>query len=101
MINLQRSRSLRLGPFSSLRILPRVVAASAISRWEASSGVKESLLRVVALSATGRRNASRTPMGRPPFCRASYCDGSWGRLPSTMTGAAVRIGYATEARGKC
>ena len=76
-----------------------LVAASAISRREASSGVKESLLRVVAVSATGRRNASRTPMGRPSFYRASYCDGSWGRLPSTMAGAAVRIGNATEARG--
>ena len=46
--------------------------------------MKENLLWIVVISATGRRNASRTLMGMPPFCCASYCDKSWGRLPSTM-----------------
>ena len=87
--------------FFSLRILSRVVALPALCRRKTFRGVKESLPRVVAIAAMSRRNASRTPMGRPPFCRASYCAGSWGRLPSTMAGSTARIDCATGAKGKC
>lgn len=69
-------------------------APSGIHRWRAFSGGRECLLRVVAISVTGRRNASHPPMGMPPVARARYCVRSWGRLPSTMPGCIVRIDSA-------
>ena len=93
-------RLFRIGPLS-MRIVYQSVLVPALCRRKTFRGVKESMPRVVAITATGRRNASRTPMGRPPFCRASYCAGSWGRLPSTMAGSVVQIDCATAAKGEC
>ncbi|MBR1541488.1 MAG: hypothetical protein IJ628_02625 [Bacteroidaceae bacterium] len=66
---------------------------------EAPPGVKERLLRVVAVSATGQRNASYTPKGMPPVCRARYCAGHQERPPSATAGITGRIDHATAARG--
>jgi hypothetical protein len=47
--------------------------------------------KTVAISAKGHQNAFNTPMGIPPFYRARYCAGSWGRLPSNMAGSIFQI----------
>ncbi|MBQ7552741.1 MAG: hypothetical protein IJT46_00085 [Bacteroidaceae bacterium] len=59
---------------------------------EALRGVRESLLRVFAVSATGERNASYTPKGMPPVSRSRYCAGHQERPPSATAGGTGRIG---------
>ena len=66
----------------------------AICLGKAPRGVKESLLRVVGLSATWRRNAFPPPMGMLSVGCGRYCAGCWGRLPSATAGMPVGINNA-------
>ncbi|MBQ7553557.1 MAG: hypothetical protein IJT46_04265 [Bacteroidaceae bacterium] len=63
-----------------------VVLTPAICVGAALYRMKECLLQVIAVSATGERNAPYTPEGMPPVSRSRYCAGRWECLPSATAG---------------